>query len=938
MLKRLPINANEFGLIFAVVLVLLLAAWMDTNHTYATHPVDSAIEIARQTSLLGIFALGAAVVIISGGIDLSSGSVIAFSSTVCACILVCITHEAPIGASEALPLWAMVAAVGGTVIVAILIGTLHAWLISSVGLPPFIATLASLVGLRSLARATIDYVTQTQLGLSSGTTQIDIFDENFRYLAKSVWIPVVIFLVLAVLMWLLLSRTVIGRHIYALGGNEDAARLSGIRTENVKWLAYCISSVTASIAGILYFCEESVAAPQTQGLGYELNAIAAAVVGGCSLQGGVGTVLGTCMGTLFLRTVIDSVAKVIKRSADMYEGLIVGVVVVVVVAFGQFRLAVAQGRPLFAGGTRNRGDHHARAAVGGYHDGNGRPPIRPSGWHCGRVGCVGVVDSIEGVGSQETESQVGSRSRETSRARRVQAESPNSHEFGYTNMRQSPPIIAIRQVTKQFPGVLALSDISLDLAEGELHAICGENGAGKSTLMKILSGVLTDYEGELLLRGEGVRFAGTRDAEAAGIAIIHQELNLVEELSAAANIFLGRELRGALGMINDRAMEQQAAALLDELECEISPRALAGSLRVGDQQLIEIAKALSLNTEILIMDEPTSALTEAEVERLYRVIARLRKRGVTILYISHKMDEVFRLADRITVLRDGRLVQTLAREDDAARNHAPDGRPRNRGGRLRRGASQIGAGRARSERPLAPLARARAWVAIEGCQLLAPARRNSWHRRVDGGGADGIARVPVRRQRAAPSGQVLLDGQPVRFAHPDEAMKAGVALVTEDRKRLGLFAQMDVCQNITMCRLGEATAAGLLSRGRERVMADSMVDKLAVKTSGVASPITSLSGGNQQKTIIGRWLLTQPRVLLLDDPTRGVDVGAKAELYRLMDKLCRDGLGIILTSSELPELLTVSDRILVLAEGRLTAEFSREEATEHKIMEAATLS
>src|SRR6476646_3927152 len=223
------------------------------------------------------------------------------------------------------------------------------------------------------------------------------------------------------------------------------------------------------------------------------------------------------------------------------------------------------------------------------------------------------------------------------------------------------PIISIRAISKRFPGVVALEDVSLDIVPGELHSICGENGAGKSTLMKILSGVIPDFEGELLLAGKPVRFAGTRDAEAAGISIIHQELNLVEQLSAAANIFLGREIRGYFGLRDDRAMEEAAGHLLHELECEIDPRVAAGSLRVGDQQLIEIAKALSLQSDILIMDEPTSALTESEVSRLYRVIERLRKRGVTILYISHKMDEVFHLADRITVLRDGRLVKTLDR-------------------------------------------------------------------------------------------------------------------------------------------------------------------------------------------------------------------------------------------------------------------------------------
>jgi len=232
---------------------------------------------------------------------------------------------------------------------------------------------------------------------------------------------------------------------------------------------------------------------------------------------------------------------------------------------------------------------------------------------------------------------------------------------------ETSPIVSIASVTKRFPGVVALSDVSFDVGEGELHSICGENGAGKSTLMKILCGVITSYDGEILLKGSAIKMRDTREAEDAGISIIHQELNLVEELSAAANIFLGREMTTSLGLLDDHAMELAAAKLLTELECHVSPSALAGSLRVGDQQLVEIAKALSLEAEILIMDEPTSALTEAEVERLYRVIERLRERNVTILYISHKMDEVFRLSDRITVLRDGQHVKTLERTETSPR-------------------------------------------------------------------------------------------------------------------------------------------------------------------------------------------------------------------------------------------------------------------------------
>ncbi len=498
------------------------------------------------------------------------------------------------------------------------------------------------------------------------------------------------------------------------------------------------------------------------------------------------------------------------------------------------------------------------------------------------------------------------------------------------------PIIAIRGVTKRFPGVLALQGVSLEIVPGELHAICGENGAGKSTLMKILAGIYTLDEGEYLLRGQPVRFTGTRDAQRAGISIIHQELNLVEQLSATANIFLGRELRNRLGLLDERSMERAAAGLLEQLECRISPRQLAGTMRVGDQQLIEIAKALSLESEILIMDEPTSALTETEVARLYRVIDRLRKRGVTILYISHKMDEVFKLADRITVLRDGKLVKTVNRGESSPRE-----------------VTHLMVGREIEETDLgAPRTPGEVVLEVRHLSLPWPGHARGWRLKdinftlrrgeiVGFAGLMGAGRTELLEclfgsSAEPPRGEIVLDGQPAKFRHPADAKRAGVALVTEDRKRLGLFAQMNVGQNITICTLSDLAAGGLISGRREQRSAVETVERLRVKTAGTRAMITNLSGGNQQKCIIGRWLLTKPKVLLLDDPTRGIDVGAKAELYRLMDQLCREGLGIIVTSSELPELLTVCDRILVLCEGRLTGEFTRAEATEQRIMEAAT--
>jgi ribose/xylose/arabinose/galactoside ABC-type transport system permease subunit len=343
---RRALQSTESGLLLAIVAVVVLTTVLDSQHTYYTYPRPSAVDILRQTSLLGVFTLGTAIVIISGGIDLSSGSVIAFSGTICATIMLLLAPEemknaTPIGMTT------IVVAIAGTLVVGLLIGSLHAWLITVVNLPPFVATLATLVGLRSLGRAIVENVTSAVL--SGKSTQIQIFDERFRYLATSVWIPAVLFLVLALATWLLMSRSVIGRHLHALGGNEQAARLSGIRTDQLKWLAYCISALLASIAGLLFIGEESVSDPQRQGRGYELNAIAAAVVGGCSLQGGVGTIPGAVLGALFLRIVIDGVAKIIKTGADVYEGLIVGGVVVVAVAFTQIRVAKRSGGRFFSG-------------------------------------------------------------------------------------------------------------------------------------------------------------------------------------------------------------------------------------------------------------------------------------------------------------------------------------------------------------------------------------------------------------------------------------------------------------------------------------------------------------------------------------------------------------------------------------------------------------
>ena len=501
------------------------------------------------------------------------------------------------------------------------------------------------------------------------------------------------------------------------------------------------------------------------------------------------------------------------------------------------------------------------------------------------------------------------------------------------------PSLQMSHVSKSFGGVRALRDVSFSAYAGEVHALCGENGAGKSTLMKILAGAISADEGTIQLKGGNVRFSGPRQSEDAGVRIIYQELNLVPDLTVAANIFLGRERSFGPGLLDNRAMEAQSRDLFSRLGTPISPRARLGDLRIGDQQMVEIAKALAFDAEVVIMDEPTSALSDAEVDRLFRVIADLKQAGGTVIYISHKMNEIFKLSDRVTVLRDGQFVATATREainpeqvvrwmvgrEIAALNYVPHPIQTASPPRLKVHGlglpSPAGSGRP-ALNDISFEVRPGEVLGVAG--LL-------------GAGRTELLEALFGASHVTPSGEISLEGKPARFKHPGEAIKAGVALVTEDRKTLGLFNEMTVSENITIASLGKFIGWGdFVSQSRERSGVADQIGKLSIKTDGSKAMVTSLSGGNQQKCILGRWLLTDPKVLLLDEPTRGIDVGAKSEIYALIRKLVSDGMAIVMTSSELPELLAVSDRILVLCEGRVTAIISRNDATEENIMHAAT--
>lgn len=502
--------------------------------------------------------------------------------------------------------------------------------------------------------------------------------------------------------------------------------------------------------------------------------------------------------------------------------------------------------------------------------------------------------------------------------------------------RNGDVVLVAERVSKSFAGVKALNAVDFDLRYGEVHALMGENGAGKSTLMKILAGVHTDYDGAVQVAADAVSFGGVRDAEEAGVAIIHQELNLVPELSAADNIFLGREpLIGGV-LIDRRRMVRVAARLLERLGVRIDPESRIADLRVGEQQLVEIAKALSLNARILIMDEPTSALSSSECETLVKIVRQLAAESVAIIYTSHRIEEVLDLADRVTVLRDGRRVVT-----------APIGD-------LSRGAiisAMVGRDMVAGERGTA--AQDGAIVLSAHDLTLDTLGPHGWRRTLHGvsfelrrgeilgiGGLLGSGRTEVLESifgvaRGWRGGEIAIDGTIVEINSAADAYRLGIALVSEDRKERGLHLAASICDNIALPSIGALSRFGLRAFAHERALAREVVDRLSVRCTGIDQAAASLSGGNQQKIVIGKWLATEPRILLLDEPTRGIDIGAKQDIYRLIFDLAAQGLGIVVVTSEMPELLLLSDRILVMCEGRQTGIVRRETATQETVMRLA---
>ncbi len=490
------------------------------------------------------------------------------------------------------------------------------------------------------------------------------------------------------------------------------------------------------------------------------------------------------------------------------------------------------------------------------------------------------------------------------------------------------PLLEMRDISKSFPGVRALDHVHFDLQRGEIHALMGENGAGKSTLIKILSGVYSLDAGEILLEGQRIEPRDPTHAQSLGISPVHQELNLEPYLSVAENIFLGRQCLNRAGLIDYRRMHREARAILSDLGMTLDTQALAGTLSVAERQMVAIARAVSIEARVVVLDEPTSPLTSHETELLFAIVRRLKARGLGIIYITHRLEEIFRLCDRVTVFRDGQYTATVpvAETNTAAIIAMMIGRDLK--DLYRKGTATIG-------EPVLEVRHLSKQRLLHDISFTIRRGEIVGLAGLVGAGRTELARALFGDWRFD-GGEVLLDGKPIRPASPQQAIEAGLGLVPEDRKEQGLVTGFSVRHNVSMATLRHLSPLGFINLGREKGLAAHFVERLAIRTPGIDQKVMYLSGGNQQRVVVAKWLATHPKVLIVDEPTRGIDVGAKAEIYGLLSDLAQQGVGILMISSDLPEVLAMSDRILVMHEGRLVGELPGTGATQEQVMALAT--
>ncbi|WP_303791112.1 ATP-binding cassette domain-containing protein [Anaerotruncus colihominis] len=809
---------------------------------------NTVMNLFRQAASNALAAIAMTMIMLTGGIDLSVGSVVAFSGAAGA-----LAMQAAGGST----LFAGIAGIAATVAAATGFGLINGYAAGYLKIAPFIVTLATM----SLARGLTLTVTHSSRvivdnSLYNFVSQTDLFGK----------IPVSLLLVAAayIAAYLLLTRTAFGRRTYAIGGNPVASRASGIDVEKHTLCVYIAAGVFIALSTIVIVGRARSAQPMA-GVGMEFNVITAVVIGGTSLMGGQGNLKGTLLGVVLTSVIFTGLSMLDLSPFVNY------------MVQGSLILLAVLGNRIVAAKAQKSALRHAAGQSGGAELQRGKK--------------TRGLDEILAANEQD--------------------------------------VLELRHIVKVFPGVRALDDVSLTIKRGTIHALCGENGAGKSTLMKILSGVYTKDEGEILINGAPAQIRSPADSERIGISVIYQELANIPELNVSQNVNLGKELSNSTRVLLDiKRMEQKTRSLLDRFQLQVGVRQKIDQLTVGQQQMIEIAKAFGSNAWIVVMDEPTSAITEADKENLFKIIRELKENNIAVVYISHRMSEIFEIADEITILRDGRQVITgpvsefdenkvirhmVGRElnDIFTREKGAPGEEVLRVENLsRKGAFE----------PISFSVRAGEVLGFSGLM---------------GAGRTEIMRCIFGLDRPD-SGAIYLSGQKLEIRCPLDAIKAGIAMVSEDRRREGIIPHMTVRENTTLAALPWISRFGWIDTKKDLSIAQEYIDSLNVKTPSTEQLIMNLSGGNQQKVCLAKWLNRNPKVVILDEPTRGIDVGAKAEIHRLIDRLTKQGIAVIMISSELPEIIGACDRIVVLYEGRMMKEYlSDSRVTQEQIMKSA---
>jgi ribose transport system ATP-binding protein len=833
----------------AVVLVTLIGVFALGAPGFATG--YNLNDTLRDLSILGILAIGETFVLIGGGIDLSVGSALLIAGIVVDNLI----RLEGLDMMIAVPIALAVGCVAGVV---------NGLLITRLRISAFIVTLAMLYVIRGVGLSLYSHDVKDLSGAV-------IDDDQFLILGQGdvFGIPVsfLIFAVLLIAGTLILRHTRFGLYLYAVGGSELAARLTRINVMRVQVSTYVIAGFCSALAGVILASRLQTGAPEA-GLGEEFDVIAAVIIGGASLFGGRGTLIGTLLGAAFI-TVLAKGQTLIGVPSN-YQSFTRGIVILV--------------------------------AVG-----------------------------LDALG------QSGSRSMRSPRWARIVAPAapptvaPLSEPLPISAAEQSGvPVLQAVGVQKMFVEIHAVDGVDFDVKGGEVHAIVGENGAGKSTLIKMLSGVLTPDSGEIRVDGYPVTLHSVAAAQDRGIAVIYQERAVVPELSVAQNIMLGHEpTRGPLRLIDRRALRRRAEQVWALLGAPAAAEAPVRELAPSVQQVVDVARALAFEARVVIMDEPTAALTKQETQRLFEIIRGLKRRGAAVIYISHDLEEIFEIADRVTVLRDGKLVRTLPVAEVTRQSLIRMMIGRDIDERARPPAS----GEASEVLSVTALRRG---MDLDGVSLTIRTGEIVGIAGLVGSGRTELLRA-IFGADPVDAGEMRLEGERYAPKSPIDAIEAGVGFVPEDRKREGLVNGFTISENLSLPNYDIVSAARIwLDAAREGRLARRMVTELRIDPPVPRWPSNHLSGGNQQKVVLAKWLAKRPKLLLVDEPTHGVDVGAREEIYRVIDDLAKSGTAVIVVSSYLPEVLRISNRIIVMRDGRVALEVERAEASEEVLLDAAT--